>query len=44
MIQAFPDSVNHPHFPSVVLRPPAAYRHVTVHEFEASGMPPRGPL
>jgi aldose 1-epimerase len=31
--QHFPDSVNHPEFPSVVLRPGATYRSTTVHKF-----------
>ena len=31
--QHFPDSVNHPDFPSVVLRPGETYRHTTVHRF-----------
>ena len=31
--QHFPDSVHHPHFPSIVLRPGATYRHRTVHRF-----------
>ena len=29
----FPDSVNQPNFPSVILRPGQAYRHTTVHKF-----------
>ncbi len=33
--QHYPDSVNQPEFPSVVLRPGAAYRHSTVHRFSA---------
>ncbi|MCA8957680.1 MAG: galactose mutarotase [Planctomycetes bacterium] len=31
--QHFPDSVNQPAFPSVVLEPGAEYRHTTVHRF-----------
>lgn len=31
--QRFPDSPNHPHFPSVVLRPGETYRHTCVYEF-----------
>jgi aldose 1-epimerase len=31
--QHFPDSVNHPNFPSVVLRPGETYRQTTVHKF-----------
>lgn len=31
--QHFPDSVHHPHFPSIVLRPGQTYRHRTVHRF-----------
>ena len=31
--QHFPDSVHHPHFPSIVLRPGQIYRHRTVHRF-----------
>ena len=33
--QHYPDSVNQPGFPSVVLRPGATYRHSTVHRFSA---------
>jgi len=29
----FPDAVNHPEFPSAVLRPGQSYHHVTVHRF-----------
>lgn len=31
--QGFPDSINQPGFPSVVLRPGEQYRHVLVYEF-----------
>ncbi len=31
--QHFPDSVNQPTFPSVILRPGQTYRHTTVHKF-----------
>lgn len=31
--QHFPDSVNQPNFPTVILRPGATYRHVMVHKF-----------
>jgi aldose 1-epimerase len=31
--QHYPDSVNHPTFPSVILRPGHTYRHTTVHKF-----------
>jgi aldose 1-epimerase len=33
--QHFPDSVNQPQFPSVILRPGQTYRHKTVHKFSA---------
>ena len=33
--QHFPDSVNHPNFPSVILRPGQIYRHTTLHKFSA---------
>lgn len=33
--QHFPDSINHPEFPSVVLRPSATYKTTTVHRFAA---------
>jgi aldose 1-epimerase len=33
--QHFPDSPNHPHFPSTVLRPGETYRSSTVYEFSA---------
>ena len=33
--QHFPDSPNHPEFPSTVLRPGQTYRHVMVHRFTA---------
>ena len=31
--QHFPDSVNHPSFPSIILRPGEIYRQTTVHKF-----------
>ena len=31
--QHFPDSVNQPTFPSVILKPGETYRHTTVHRF-----------
>lgn len=31
--QHFPDSVNHPHFPSTLLRPGETYRHTTIYKF-----------
>lgn len=31
--QKFPDSPNHPNFPSCVLRPNQTYRHVLIHKF-----------
>ena len=34
--QHFPDSVHHPHFPTTVLRPGAAYRQRTVHRFRTT--------
>jgi aldose 1-epimerase len=33
--QHFPDSVNHPNFPSVILQPGETYSQVTVHKFYA---------
>jgi len=33
--QHFPDSVNHPNFPSIILRPGQTYRQTTVHRFSA---------
>jgi aldose 1-epimerase len=35
--QHFPDSVNHPNFPSTILRPGLTYRQTTVHRFSAEG-------
>ena len=32
--QHYPDSVNHPHFPSTVLRPDETYRQTTVYKFK----------
>jgi aldose 1-epimerase len=34
--QHFPDSVNHPHFPSAILRPGAEYRTTTIFRFSAA--------
>jgi aldose 1-epimerase len=31
--QHFPDSINHPNFPSIILRPGQTYRQTTVHKF-----------
>ena len=33
--QHFPDSVNKPNFPSVILKPGAAYEQTTVYKFSA---------
>jgi aldose 1-epimerase len=33
--QHFPDSVNHPNFPSTILNPGDVYRQTTVHKFSA---------
>jgi aldose 1-epimerase len=33
--QHYPDSINHPEFPSVVLRPGQTYHTVTIHKFSA---------
>lgn len=33
--QGFPDAINQPNFPSVVLRPGEEYRHVLVYRFFA---------
>jgi aldose 1-epimerase len=33
--QHFPDAINHPSFPSVVLRPGGTYRTTTIHKFSA---------
>jgi len=33
--QGFPDAVNHPNFPSVILRPGQTYRHRSVYRFRA---------
>ena len=41
--QNFPDAVNRPHFPRVILNPGERYVHVTVHEFGASASAPVGP-
>jgi len=29
----YPDSVNHPEFPSIILQPGETYKHVTIHKF-----------
>jgi aldose 1-epimerase len=34
--QHFPDSVNHPNFPSTILRPGQTYRQTTVHKFSTA--------
>lgn len=34
--QHFPNSVNQPNFPSVILRPGETYRHIMVHKFSVS--------
>jgi aldose 1-epimerase len=34
--QHFPDSVNHPNFPSIILRPGETYRQTTVHRFSVA--------
>ena len=42
--QHFPDSINHPHFPSVVLRPGHTFRTTTIFKFSTQGSannPPR---
>ena len=31
--QGFPDAVNHPNFPSVIVRPGQVYRHLMVFKF-----------
>jgi len=31
--QSLPDSINHPEFPSSILKPGETYRHITVHRF-----------
>jgi aldose 1-epimerase len=33
--QRYPDSIHHPEWPTVVLRPGETYRHVMVHQFDA---------
>jgi aldose 1-epimerase len=33
--QHFPDSINHPNFPSVVLRPGQKYEQTTIYKFSA---------
>ncbi|MDD2708493.1 MAG: galactose mutarotase [Verrucomicrobiae bacterium] len=35
--QHFPDSVNQPRFPSIILQPGQTYRHETVHRFPVAG-------
>lgn len=42
--QHFPDSPNKPHFPDTVLRRGQVYKHVTIHEFGVSPVPPTGPI
>ena len=34
--QHFPDSVNHPEFPSIILGPDHTYRQTTVHKFSTA--------
>lgn len=36
--QHFPDSVNQPNFPSIILRPGETYRHVMIHKFYTKKM------
>jgi aldose 1-epimerase len=38
--QHFPDSPNHPDFPSTILDPGAIYEHTTIYRFSAAGGPP----
>ena len=40
--QKFPDAINRPQFPSIVLNKGQRYTHVTVHEFGASAAAPAG--
>ncbi|HQF11831.1 MAG TPA: galactose-1-epimerase, partial [Paludibacteraceae bacterium] len=35
--QHFPDSPNHPNFPSTVLNPGQQYQHVCIYKFEVGG-------
>jgi len=35
--QGYPDAVNHPGFPSVILRPGSTYRHQCVYRFDVAG-------
>jgi aldose 1-epimerase len=35
--QHYPDSVNHPEFPSIILKPGKTYRQTTVYKFSAQG-------
>ncbi len=37
--QHFPDAVNHPHFPSVILRPGRTFRSATAFRFSAANLP-----
>ena len=34
--QHFPDSVHHPNFPSIILRPGSTYTQTTIYQFSAS--------
>lgn len=40
--QHFPDAVNHPNFPSTILRPGETFRSTTVYRFSAGRMPAAG--
>jgi aldose 1-epimerase len=42
--QHFPDSPNHPEFPSTILRPGEEYRSRTVYRFSATHHPPRSEI
>lgn len=42
-VQAFPDALHKPHFPSIILRPGQVYKHVTEHTFGLSASAPTGP-
>jgi aldose 1-epimerase len=37
--QHFPDSPNHPNFPSTILRPGQTYRQTTIHRFTTDRKP-----
>jgi aldose 1-epimerase len=41
--QHFPDSVNQPHFPSVILRPGKTFRSATAFRFSVAAAPPEQP-